>query len=456
MAIDSAKDGAIEIVRRLHLRGFRALLSGGCVRDFVLGQKPKDYDIATDADPDAVSSIFPDALKIGAHFGVVLVRLGDWAYEVARFRRDIGYSDGRHPDSIIFSNEKEDAFRRDFTVNGMFYDPLTDKIIDYVGGQDDLRQKIIRTIGSPETRFREDWLRMLRAIRFGCRYGWNIEAKTFRAIRSQSSMISEVSLDRIRDELVKILTEGGAPLGLRWLIDLGLMEKIIPEVLEMQGVAQPVEYHPEGDVLMHTLILLGLMQRPSVELAMGGLLHDVGKPRTFQVSDRIRFNNHDRIGAAMAEVICSRLRFSAEQVCHIVRLVSDHHQFVNVQQMRPSRLKRFLRTQRFDDHLELHRIDCLSSHGRLDCYEFCRQALKDYCPEEISPVLLITGHDLIRLGYSPSPAFKVVIAAVEDAQLEGTVVEQEGAIALVQDTFNRLGIISEHSKENKIVNREIR
>ncbi len=413
------------------------------MRDMLLGREPQDYDIATDADPDEVIGIFPDALKVGAHFGVVLVRVGGHAYEVARFRKDVGYSDGRRPDRVIFSDEREDALRRDFTVNGMFYDPIGDRVIDYVGGQKDLRLKIIRTIGTPQQRFGEDRLRMMRAVRFACRYTWDIDPETFRAIGRLSATLPEVSRERVRDELIRILTEGGAPLGLRWLIDLGLMAHIAPEVLDMAGVPQPPAFHPEGDVLVHTLIMLGLMRTPSPELAMGVLLHDVGKPGTFQVADRIRFHNHTRLGAKLAGAICRRLRFSSDQSRHIVRLVADHHRFMHVRQMRSSTLKRFLRTERFEDHLELHRLDCLASHGNLENYTFCRQALETLDPEEIRPVPLITGHDLIRLGYLPGPAFKQVLSRVEDAQLEGTVADREGALALARETFGRMGIYPE-------------
>ena len=436
------RDHAIEIVRKLHSRGFQALWAGGCVRDMLLEQEPQDYDIATNANPDEVIDIFPGALEVGAHFGVVVVRLGGHPFEVARFREDVGYSDGRRPDRVIFSNERKDALRRDFTVNGMFYDPIQDRVIDYVGGQRDLRLKVIRTIGPPEQRFGEDRLRMMRAVRFACRYTWHIDPETFRTIGRLSATLPEVSSERIRDELIQILTEGGAALGVRWLIDLGLMAHIVPEVLDLAGVRQPPAFHPEGDVLTHTLMMLGLMRSPTPELAMGVLLHDVGKPKTFQVADRIRFDNHTRVGAEMAETICRRLRFSADQTRHIVRLVADHHRFMHVRQMRPSRLKRFLRTERFEDHLELHRIDCLASHGNLENHTFCRTALEELGPEEIRPAPLITGHDLIRLGYSPGPAFKRVLTAVENAQLEGVVGDYEGALALAREIFCDMGVSS--------------
>lgn len=433
-----ARTGALEVVRRLQARGFRALWAGGCVRDMLMGQVPRDYDIATNADLQQVIGIFPHAQVVGAHFGVVIVRLDGYHYEVARFRRDLAYSDGRHPDGVVFVDEEEDARRRDFTINGMFYDPVADAVFDYVGGQADLKKKVIRTIGDPHARFGEDRLRMLRAIRFACRYHWPIEEKTREAIGTLSASIEFISHERVRDEVGKILTEGGAPLGVRWLIDLGLMAVFMPEVVAMDGVPQPPQFHPEGDVLTHTLIMLGLMRNPSVELAMGVLLHDVGKPPTYQVRDRIRFHNHTKVGREMTEEICRRLRFSSEQTKHIAALVSDHHKFMHVQEMRSSTLKRFLRTDRFEDHLALHRIDCLSSHGELDNYAFCKAALEDLEPEQIRPVPLINGRDLIAMGQKPGPAFKQVLRAVEDAQLEGRVTRRDEALRLAAQVFESL------------------
>jgi poly(A) polymerase len=297
---------------------------------------------------------------------------------------------------------------------------------------------VIRTIGDPQKRFGEDRLRMMRAIRFACRLHWQIDPGTFRGILGQSSSIVEISRERIRDEFIRILTEGGAPLGIRWLIDSGLAAHTIPEVAAMAGVAQPVEYHPEGDVLTHTLIMLGVMRSPSPELAAGVLLHDVGKPETFEVADRIRFTNHIRVGTGMADTICRRLRFSTDQTRHITRLVADHHRFMHVREMRPSKLKRLLRTERFEDHLELHRLDCLASHGDLSNYRYCRDALEDLGPEEIRPAPLITGYDLIALGYTPGPEFKQVLSAVEDGQLEGNVSDRETALALAEEILRCL------------------
>lgn len=434
---DGARRGALEIVRSLQNHGFRALWAGGCVRDMILGIAPQDYDIATNADLREVVGIFPDAREVGAHFGVAVLHLGDHFYEVARFRKDIGYSDGRHPDRVEFTDEAEDARRRDFTVNGMFYDPVADQVIDHVGGKADLDQKLIRTIGEPRARFEEDKLRLLRAIRFGCRLGWEIEEATRQSICQLSGGILSVSWERIRGEMGKILTEGGASRGMRWLIDWGLMAQIIPEVLEMDGVEQPPEYHPEGDVLTHTLMMLDLLEKPSIELAMATLLHDVGKPRTFEVLDRIRFNNHVSVGAEMAKEICGRLRFSSDQTDQIVSLVSEHHRFVNVRQMRRAKLVRFLRDPHFDNHLALHRVDCLSSHGKMDNYDFCKRELESLAPEALRPRALINGHDLVTLGYEPGPGFKAVLTRIEDAQIEGLIGNREEALNLAKQIFGK-------------------
>ncbi|MCZ6632907.1 MAG: CCA tRNA nucleotidyltransferase [bacterium] len=427
-------------MKTLHREGFRALLAGGCVRDMQMGLPASDYDIATNADLETVIRLFPNAREVGAHFGVVVVKLGEENYEVARFRKDLGSSDGRHPDRVVFVDEREDANRRDFTVNGLFYDPVQDRVLDYVGGQADLSKGVIRTIGRPEDRFSEDRLRMLRAVRFGCRFLWSIDKETYGAIGRLGGKIGSVSQERVRDECIKILTEGGAPQGIRWLINLGLMRQVMPEVTAMIGVPQPMLFHPEGDVLTHTLMMLGLMEKPSPELAMGILLHDVGKAPTFRVADRIRFHQHPQVGSQIAESLCARLRFSNAQIEHIVRLVKDHHLFMHAKQMRQSRLKRFLRTDRFEDHLELHRVDCLSCHSSLGNYTFCKHMWETLAPEAIRPEPFVTGHDLIRMGYVPGPVFKTVLTAIEDAQLEGRVSDREAALELAKVTFRNLGI----------------
>jgi poly(A) polymerase len=436
------KEGALEIVRVLTSAGYRALWAGGCVRDLLLGQSPKDYDIATDADAADVLALFAgrdatEAKYVGEAFGVVLVHTTRGVFEIARFREEGDYRDGRHPESVRSAGEREDAQRRDFTVNGMFFDPLADRVIDYVGGQQDLTDRVIRTIGPATERFGEDHLRMLRAVRFACRLNWSIHADTMGAIQSLADRITRISPERIRDELVLILTEGGAPLGVRFLIESNLARQILPEILEMEGVPQPPQFHPEGDVLTHTLIMLGQMESPNPELAFSVLLHDVGKPSTYEVLDRIRFNDHVKVGAEMTEILCRRLRMSNDQTAHIRRLVSDHHRFASVREMRPSTLKRFLRTPRFEDHLELHRLDCLSSHGKLDSYRFCVDARDTLAPDEIRPDPLITGDDLIALGFKPGPAFKIALAEVEDRQLDGSLSDAGEARRVARGILDR-------------------
>jgi len=433
------EEGALDVVRVLTGAGHRALWAGGCVRDRVLGIPPTDYDIATDADPEEIVRTFSnapgaDARYVGAAFGVVRVSLGDRAYEVARFRREGDYRDGRHPERVVFSDEREDAERRDFTVNGVFYDPLEDRILDYIGGLEDLERQTIRTIGNADDRFGEDRLRMLRAIRFAARLNWSVEERTLSAIRRSAAAIDAISPERIRDEVMRTIAEGGGAWGLRLLLDTGLLDVVLPEVAAMVDVPQPPQFHPEGDVFTHTQIMLGIasVRTISPELALGILLHDVGKPPTFEVADRIRFNLHTKVGAEIAERICRRLVLSTDASTHVVRLVADHHRFTHVKEMRPSKLKRLLQTPRFQDHLALHRIDCLASHGNLDNYAFCVDALDRLEPDDIKPHRLIRGDDLIALGYAPGPAFGRVLARVEDEQLDGTVDSRTEALALAQ------------------------
>ncbi len=438
------KEGALEIVRVLSSAGHRALWAGGCVRDLLLKEPPKDYDIATDADPEDILALFcardgTDAKYVGEAFGVVQVRSQRGVFEVARFREEGDYRDGRHPESVRPAGEREDARRRDFTVNGMFIDPLADRVIDYVGGRRDLAAGVIRTIGRPEDRFEEDHLRMLRAVRFACRLNWPIHPDTMGAIHCLADRITRISPERIRDELILILTEGGAPLGVRFLMESNLAKSILPEILDLAGVPQPPQFHPEGDVLTHTLIMLGMMESPNLELAFGVLLHDVGKPSTYEVLDRIRFNNHVKVGTGMTETICRRLRMSNDQTKHIQRLVSDHHRFASVFEMRSSTLKRFLRMPRFEDHLELHRLDCLASHGKLRGYQFCVETIETLAPDEIRPEPLITGDDLIAVGYEPGPAFKIALKEVEDRQLDGFLSDATEALRVAGGILDREG-----------------
>jgi poly(A) polymerase len=375
---------------------------------------------------------------VGAQFGVVGVVSGEHRIEVATFRNDGLYSDGRRPDAVNYTaNPREDVLRRDFTVNGLLLDPASGEVLDFVEGRKDLERRMIRAIGEPERRFAEDRLRMLRAVRFAAALGYEIDAETFRAIRRRASEISGVSAERVRDELLRILTSGQARRGLELLDLSGLLLPILPEVSAMKGVEQPPEFHPEGDVWTHTLLMVeALPPGCSATLALGVLLHDVGKPPTFRVApDRIRFDNHVSVGMRMAEAICRRLRLSHDQTAQVVALVEHHLRFKDVPQMRESTLKRFLRLEHFDEHLELHRLDCLSSHRNLGNYEYVRGRLAELSQEQIRPPRLLTGEDLIALGLTPGPRFRDILQTVEDAQLEGRIGSREDAVRLVREEF---------------------
>lgn len=451
---DFQKSAATEIVRTLCDHGHRAYLVGGCVRDLVLGREPADYDVSTDATPDQVMRIFPKTWAVGAQFGVVLIpveKAGDESgtrspepsisrsIEVATFRSDGLYTDGRHPDEVTYSKDpREDVRRRDFTINGLLLDPVSNQVLDYVGGLGDLHHEVIRTIGSPDKRFGEDKLRMLRAVRFGARFGYRIDPQTFDSIRRLAGQIHQVSRERVRDELTKMLTEGHARCAFELLDETGLLHQVLPEVEKMKGVEQPPQFHPEGDVWVHTLMLLEQLPEGGPRtLAWGALLHDVGKPPTFHVApDRIRFDGHVEIGIAIAEDLGRRLRMSNDDIEQITALVANHMRFADVFKMKPSTLKRFMRLPCFDEHLELNRIDCLASHGDLSNYEFMRQKFADTPLHEIRPRPLITGHDLIGLGYRPGPRFKQILSAIEDLQLEGTLKSKEEALAYVRREFS--------------------
>jgi poly(A) polymerase len=437
---------AERICESLRVHGKQAYLVGGCVRDILLELEPADYDVATDATPEEVQRIFPDSLAVGAQFGVIVVTDGETRVEVATFRSDIGYSDGRHPDRVEFSNSaKEDVQRRDFTINALLLDPETDEVLDYVGGCEDLRAGIVRAIGRPEERFREDKLRMVRAVRFAARFRYAIEGATFGAIGKLAPDIGQVSAERIRDEITKILTEGAARRGFELLDKSALLPEILPEIARMKGVEQPPQFHPEGDVWIHTLLMLEKLSAGcSPTLAWGVLLHDVGKPPTFTPpsgpNGRIRFDEHVEVGTRMAEDICRRLKFSNEDAEQIAALVANHLRFKDVGQMKLSTLKRFVRLPRFEEHLELHRLDCLSSHGSLESYDFVQRFLRETPPEEVRPPRLLTGDDLLGLGFEPGPLFKEIIDTVEESQLNGKIQTHEEALALVRTMYSgRLG-----------------
>jgi poly(A) polymerase len=435
---------AIRIARTLRERGHAAYLVGGCVRDLILGREPADYDVTTSATPNEVMRIFPQTYAVGAQFGVVLVPIrndtpegepDNYAIEVATFRSDGAYSDGRHPDQVQFSSDARlDVQRRDFTINGMLLDPDSTEILDYVGGREDLQRGVIRTIGEPYQRFTEDKLRMLRAVRFAARFGYTIEAQTFTAIRELAAQIHQVSRERVRDEILKMLIEGHARRAFELLNETNLLEQVLPEIKKMQGVEQPPQYHPEGDVWIHTLMLLeGLPAGCSKTLALGALLHDVGKPPTFRVGpDRIRFDGHAEIGTKMAEEICRRFRLSNEDTEQVLSLVANHMRFGDVMKMKESTLKRFFRLPKFDEQLELHRLDCSSSHRDLSLYDFAKEKFHTLPAEQIRPTPLITGADLIAAGYQPGPQFKELLTVVEDAQLDGSISTKEEAMGLVR------------------------
>ena len=459
------KSAAISVIRTLREHGHQAYLVGGCVRDLLLHREPADYDVATDATPRDVMRIFPETYAVGAQFGVVLVPVDGItardlehaaqreeqedqtpveaakhnAIEVATFRSDGLYTDGRHPDEVRFSKTaEEDVQRRDFTINGLLLDPLdNDTVIDYVGGRSDLDAGIIRTIGEPDRRFAEDKLRMLRAIRFAARFEYQIDPTTFAAVQRLAPQIHQVSRERIREELTKMLTEGHAKRAFELLDQSGLLHEVLPEIEKMKGVQQPPEYHPEGDVWVHTLMLLDqLPDGVSRTLAWGALLHDVGKPPTFRVApDRIRFDGHVEVGEAMARDIAHRLRMSNDDTDQILALVHNHMKFADAMKMKESTLKRFLRLPNFPEHLALHRLDCLSSHRNLQMYDFVSAKLNETPAAEIRPSPLLTGEDLIALGHKPGPHFKEILSAVEDQQLEGSLRTREAALDFVKTNF---------------------
>ncbi len=407
------------------------------MRDLLVGRDPDDFDVATDATPEQVMRLYPGANRVGAHFGVVLVREDGAQVEVATFRSDHAYSDGRHPDRVVFETDaRQDVSRRDFTINALLMDPSSGEITDYTGGRADLELGVIRAIGIPQIRFREDHLRMLRAVRFAARFGFSIDAATMRAIQELHASISQVSAERVRDEIARILTEGGARRGFELLNETGLLGDVLPEVAAMQGVEQPPEYHPEGDVWTHTLMMLEGLEHPTVTLAMGVLLHDVGKPGTFcRAPDRIRFDGHVELGVEIARNILNRLHFSNADCEQVLALVANHMHFKDVPNMRDSTLKRFMRLPQFDEHLELHRLDCTNSNGNLETYEWVSDKVREIPPEDLKPPRLINGRDLIAEGYHPGPEFSRMLQDVEDAQLEGTVRNREQALELVASRF---------------------
>lgn len=431
--MNDPRAAAERICRILDEAGYRALLAGGCVRDMLLGVPPRDYDIATNARPEEVGRLFEKTISVGAAFGVQLVVFPEGVFEVATFRSDGPYPDGRHPSHVEFAGEEEDARRRDFTINAMFYDPASQRVVDYVGGREDLARRLIRTVGDPKQRFQEDHLRLIRAVRFAARLGYAIAPETLAAARDLAPLIRKTSAERVRDELIKMLTEGGARRALELMDETGLLAHVLPEVARMKGVEQPQPFHPEGDVFLHTLLMLEMMQQPTLTLALAVLFHDLGKPLTRTEDDRIRFNNHDKVGAEEAAAVCRRLRISTEDTERVAWLVSQHMRLALAPRMRESKLKRFVREEGFDELVELCRLDCLASHRSLDVIEWIRAYRARLKPEEMRPKPLLRGDDLIQMGYRPGPIFSTILRAVEDAQLEGKLLDAEQARAFVRD-----------------------
>jgi len=465
-------EAALHIVQTLRAAGHEAYLAGGCVRDLLLGREPVDYDVATSATPEIVLNMFPRTFAVGAHFGVVLVASEAGAgceegsveerrvTEVATFRSDGIYSDGRHPDEVRFTKTaRDDVQRRDFTINGLLLDPLAippqkqvlrsaqndndgqqalrAAALDYVGGLADLHAGIIRAIGEPRRRFEEDQLRLLRAVRFAARFGFSLEPQTAAAMRALAARIHAVSRERVRDELTKMLTEGNARRAFELLDETDLLVQVLPEISKMKGVEQPPQFHPEGDVWIHTLMLLEQLE-PGCEatLAWGALLHDVGKPPTFRVApDRIRFDGHVEVGVAIGADICRRFRFSNDETRQILSLIENHMRFADAPRMKASTLKRFFRLENFPQHLALHRMDCLAAHANVDIYNFVRESFTAMPEESVRPRPLLTGRELIAAGYTPGPQFKLMLQAVEDAQLESAIATPEEALALVRERF---------------------
>ena len=418
----SQREKAVSIVKRLRENGYEAYLAGGCVRDDLLGRSPEDYDIATAGKPEAVRKIFSDTVEVGAQFGVVLVVVDGEPFEVATFRYDGPYLDGRRPSHVRFSSMEEDILRRDFTINGMMYDPIEDRVIDLVDGKGDLASRLIRAIGDPGERFQEDRLRMVRAVRLAASLGFTVEENTFQAIRQHASQVTRISWERIGDEVTRVLTEGAARRGFELLDSTLLLKAILPEVEAMKGVEQSPDYHPEGDVFIHTLLTLSHLGDPTETLAYGCLLHDLGKPACARKEGaRITFYGHAETGAEMAVAVLKRLKRSRSVWERVAYLVKNHLRHTQAPKMRQSTLKRFLAEEGIHELLEIARIDALSSGGDLQHYQFCRQKMAELIEEEIRPEPLLNGRDLIAMGFSPGPLFKEILERVEEAQLEGEI-----------------------------------
>ena len=441
----SQKEKAISVIKRLREKGYEAYLAGGCVRDYLLRKTPQDYDIATEAKPEAIQEIFPKTIAVGTQFGVILVILDGDPFEVATFRHDGPYLDGRRPSHVRFATMQEDILRRDFTINGMMYDPIADQVIDLIGGREDLGRRLVRAIGDPRERFREDRLRMARAVRFAASLGFTIEEGTFRAIQEQAPTITQISWERIGDEVTRILTEGEARRGFQLLDETRLLQVIFPEIEAMKGVDQSPDFHPEGDVFVHTLLTLGhlsqisnLESQISESLAYGCLLHDIAKPACVKrEGGRITFYGHSEKGAEMAVEILKRLKRSGAVWERVAYLVKHHLRHTQAPKMRLSTLKRFLGEEGIEELLELTRIDALSANGDLRYYHFCKQKMAELKHEEIHPEPLLRGKDLIAMGFSPGPLFHTILKEIEEAQLEGEIQTREQAVEWVAGKYKK-------------------
>jgi poly(A) polymerase len=437
----SKEEKALAILRRLRDNGFIALFNGGCVRDRLLGLPVKDYDIATDARPEVVQRLFDETVPVGAKFGVIMVIIDGDPFEVATFRADAPYVDGRRPSSVRFGALEEDAKRRDFTIGGMYYDPFADRLIDTVGGMRDLRAGIIRAIGNPYDRFAEDHLRVMRAARFAARLNFVIEPETHRAMKLVAPMLPKISAERIGEEIVRMMTEGGAARGIDIMVETGIMKEVLPEVLPMIGCQQPANYHPEGDVYVHTRIAVAMLSPGCSEsLAFGILFHDIAKPNTRQEQNgKVTYYGHTEIGAEMAKAILARLRRSRAVQERVAYLVKNHLKLTMAPRMRASTLRRMLAEDGFDELLEVSRMDALASSSFLGHYHFCRRAMKEITPARMRPPRFLTGRDLIGMGFTPGPAFKNILKEVEDLQLDGEIADRDAALAYVREHYSAAG-----------------
>ena len=430
---------AQKIAHTLHQDGHTCYFAGGCVRDTLRNTSPKDYDLATSATPGQVLKIFPKSDSIGAHFGVILVKTKGMAFEVATFRTDGDYTDSRRPDSVTFSSPQKDASRRDFTVNGLFQDPFTGEVLDFIDGRVDIENKIIRAIGNPIERFQEDALRLMRAIRFATKLGFEIEPVTWKAICDNSHLLEHIAIERIQAEFNQILLHKDRARGLELMVKSGLMRYCIPEVYDLIGCEQPPQFHPEGDVYVHTKIMLEMISgEPSLELCLAVLLHDIGKPATYSYDpeeDRIRFSGHDQVGTEMAEIILKRLKYSNKIIEDVCAMVNNHMNFMNVRFMKTSKVKRFMARPTYQQEMELHRVDCGSSNGITENYDFLRVKEAEFAAEPLIPKPLLSGKDLIALGYPPGPGFKPILEAIQNEQLEGNLCTKEQALDWLAERY---------------------